>query len=222
MILHGNLLDYLIVFGAGVLLSFSPCIYPLIPVTLGYIGARSNSKVKGFFLSLIYVSGMSITYAILGIIASLTGRIFGKISGHPLSYFIVANACILAGLSLLDIIILPLPKLSIRYEEKKSYFLSVFIMGLISGLAVGPCTAPVLGTLLVYVATKQNILFGTSLVFTFAFGMGLLLILVGTFSGFMANLPKSGSWLLKIKKAYAFVLIAIGEYFLILTGKYWI
>jgi len=101
----------------------------------------------------------------------------------------------------------------------KGDILSVFLLGLASGLVAGPCTAPALGTILLYAATKQNIFYGASLLFVFAYGMGFLLILVGTFSSFFMNLSRSGTWLARLKKLSGFILLGIGEYFLIKAGR---
>ena len=103
--------------------------------------------------------------------------------------------------------------------ERKGGYLSVFLLGLASGLVAGPCTAPALGAILVYVASRQNVVYGASLLFSFAYGMGFLLILTGTFGAFFLRLPKSGAWLTGIKKAGGFILIAAGEYFLIQAGR---
>jgi thiol:disulfide interchange protein DsbD len=98
-------------------------------------------------------------------------------------------------------------------------FLLAFLLGLASGLVAGPCTAPALGTILLYVATKQNIFYGASLLFVFAYGMGFLLILVGTFSAVFVNLSRSGIWLERLKKLSGFILLGIGEYFLLKAGS---
>ncbi|MFH1691583.1 MAG: cytochrome c biogenesis protein CcdA [Candidatus Omnitrophota bacterium] len=213
-------MEILLAFGAGVLVSFSPCVYPLLPITIGYIGASSQKdKFHAFLLSLIYVLGMSITYCILGVFASLTGKIFGQISSSPISFFIIGNICILFGLSMLGVfeVHIPAPLLN-KIKSPKSKF-SVFLLGLISGLIVGPCTAPVLGTILVFVATKQNLFYGVVLLFSFAYGMGALLILAGTFSGILVNMPKSGKWMYTIEKIGGILLILAGEYFLINMGR---
>lgn len=220
MNLVGNPLDFIFAFGAGMLVSFTPCVYPLIPITVGYIGASAGgSRTKGFILSVIYALGIAITYSVLGLIASLTGRVFGQVAGNPWVYFIVANACIFFGLVLLEVIILPFSVFAVKKIEPKG-IISVFLFGLISGLVMGPCTAPALGAILVYVGSKQNLIYGMLLLFCFAYGMCFVLILAGTFSGVLVNLPKSGIWMARIKKACGLILILIGEFFLIQTGRY--
>ena len=101
----------------------------------------------------------------------------------------------------------------------KGDFFSAFLLGLASGLVAGPCTAPALGTILLYVSTKQNIFYGASLLFVFAYGMGFLLILAGTFSALFVNLSRSEIWLTRVKKVFGFILLGIGEYFLIKAGS---
>ena len=98
-------LAFVAVFLAGVLVSFTPCVYPVIPLTLGFIGARSaGSRWKGFVLSLFYVLGMALMYAVLGLFASLSGKLFGAVGSHPVTYFIVANVCLFLGLSMLGVL----------------------------------------------------------------------------------------------------------------------
>ena len=221
MILQGNFWDYIVAFSGGLVVSFSPCVYPLVPVTLGFIGVRAGaSRLRGLSLSFIYVSGIAVTYSILGLAASLTGKLFGRISSHPVSFLIVGNACIIAGLSFFDVINISFTGLRLANKVKTSkVYLSTFLLGLASGLVAGPCVAPALVAILGYVAKRQNVFYGTSLLFVFAFGMGFLLILVGTFSSIFLNLPKSERWLAGIKKFCGFILLAIGEYFLIQAGR---
>ena len=220
MTLQGNFIDYISVFLGGVLVSFSPCVYPLIPVTSGFIGVKgSSSRLRGFYLSLIFVLGIAITYSILGMISAITGKIFGQISTHPISYLVMGNACILAALSFFEVININLPGANLQNKVKMSGgFLPVFFLGLVSGLVVGPCTAPALGAILVYVAAKQNIVYGFSLLFVFALGMGLLLILIGTFGAFFIRLAKPGVWMVWAKKLSGLILLVVGEYFLIKAG----
>lgn len=220
MISGGSPFEFVFAFGAGVLVSFSPCVYPLLPITVGYIGASGQKdKFHAFLLSLIYVLGMAITYSILGVFASMTGKIFGQISTSPLSFFVIGNICIVFGLSMLGVFEMHLPEFFLgKFKAHKSKF-SVFLLGMTSGLIVGPCTAPVLGAILVFVATKQNLFYGIFLLFSFAYGMGALLILTGTFSGMLASMPKSGKWMYTIEKIGGILLILAGEYFLINMGR---
>lgn len=210
-----NSVDYLHAFLGGVIVSFTPCVYPLIPITAGYIGANaSGSRLKGLVLSLIYVTGIAVIYSILGILASFTGTFFGKISTHPATYFLAGTVIILFGLSMLDLFIIPHNRLVKPLAIKKQNYFSVFVLGLSSGLIISPCLTPVLGSILAYLATKRNVVYATTLLFSFAYGMGLILILAGTFSAILVNLPKSGKWMVHVKKVCAFVLIGMGVYFI--------
>ena len=213
-------LAFIAVFAAGVIVSFTPCVYPVIPLTLGFIGARSvGGKWKGFLLSLVYVLGMAVMYAVLGAFASLTGKLFGQIGSHPATYFVVANVCLLLGLSMLDVFQIPQISIGGSLQAKKGGgFLGVFVIGLFSGLIVGPCTAPVLAVVLVYVASKHNLIYGFSLLFVFGYGVGFLMIILGTFTGLLASIPKSGKWLERIKKMFGWALILAAEFLLIKMG----
>ena len=224
--LHGSfILAYLAAYLGGVFVSFTPCMYPVIPITLAFIGAHgSGSKVKGFVLSIVYVLGMSLTYTALGAVAALTGKLFGQIQTNPWTYFIVANICILMGLSMLEVFTLPVrvPGFVTKVQSRRKGLLGSFFIGAVSGLVIGPCTAPVFAVLLSYVATSQDIIFGMSLFFIFALGMGTFLIILGTFAGLLASIPKSGMWMTRISHMSGWILLAIGEYFLIMAGSVWV
>jgi cytochrome c-type biogenesis protein len=217
------LLAFLAAYLGGLVISFTPCTYPLIPVTVGFIGAQgSTSKLRGFFLSLFYVCGIAFTYSILGGAAALSGRLFGQMQTTPWTYFIMGNLCLIMGLSMLDVfnLSLPVPQKLMQFtgDKNKKGFLDSFLIGAVSGVVIGPCTAPALAVLLGYVAVKTNLLLGMSLLFVFAFGMGTLLIIVGTFAGVIASLPKSGQWMMKIKTVFGLILIGAAEYFLYTAG----
>jgi cytochrome c-type biogenesis protein len=218
MSLSGGPFDFLLAFAGGVVISFTPCVYPLIPVSAGYIGLNTaNSRFKSFALSLVYVTGIAVTYSILGLIASLTGQIFGRISSHPLTYIIVGLAIIFFGLSMLDMFTIPLPAAIKLPKLKKQDYFSTFALGLASGLVIGPCITPALAAILTILATKKNVLYGMTLLFSFAYGMGLILILVGTFGGMLTGLPKLGRWMVYAKRLGALVILLTGAYF-IYTG----
>ncbi|KKL22408.1 hypothetical protein LCGC14_2435740 [marine sediment metagenome] len=214
-------LAYIAVFLSGVLTSFTPCVYPMIPITIAYIGGRSGeSRLKGLFLSIFYVIGMAATYSALGAFAAMTGKLFGAASTNPILYLVVANVFIFLGLSMLDVFTLPIPSfLTSRQPGKKSggYF-GAFLVGLLAGTVAAPCTAPVLGVVLTFVAAKQNVIYGMTLLFVFSIGLGTLLIIVGTFAGLMSSMPKTGKWSVAIKKIFGYLMIAAGEYFLVQAG----
>ena len=215
MTLSGNPTDYLIAFFGGILVSFTPCVYPLIPISAGYIGASgAGSKLKGFILSFIYVTGVAVTYSILGLVASLTGSIFGKISSHPVTHIAVGLIIILFGLSMMDLFNFSLPNIIRLPVLKKENYFSTFFLGLSSGLIVSSFLTPVLSSTLLYLATKKNLFYGATLLLSFAYGMGMILLLSGTFSSILVvSLPKSNKWLATMKKISALILLAVGLFF---------
>jgi len=220
MHLQGNFFDFFIAFGAGVLVSFTPCVYPVMPITASFIAGMNTKGTKwmGFVISLVYVLGMALTYCAIAVFAGLTGKIFGQVQNHPVVYILVANVLIFFALVMSDL--MPLPAFGARIHDKiehKSLW-TVILFGAASGLIVGPCTAPVLGTLLLYIASKQNILHGIVLMFLFSYGVGASLILVGTFSGILGNLPKSGVWMVRVKQFCGLVMLIAAEYFLVKAG----
>ncbi|MFH1359960.1 MAG: cytochrome c biogenesis protein CcdA [Candidatus Omnitrophota bacterium] len=215
MEITGRFIDYIIAFWGGVLVSFTPCVYPLIPITASYIGGidTKGSKLMGFLLSVIYVFGIAMTYCILGILAALTGQVFGRIQNSPIVSLIVGCILVFFGLVLLDIIPLSSFGANIRQKIKPTNLWTVLLFGMASGLAVSPCATPVLGTLLLHIASKQNPIYAVSLLFVFSYGMGASLILVGTFSGIVVHLPKPGPGLIRIKQFCGAILLAVSGYF---------
>lgn len=209
-------------FAAGLLTSFTPCVYPLIPVTVAVIGARSaGTKTRALYLSIVYVLGLAAVYSGLGAFAALSGQLFGQISTNKWTFLAVGNIFLLFGLSMFDVFSLQftgLQKLSTP-RRGSTGVLSAFFMGGVSALIAGPCTTPVLGSLLGFVAVRQNITFGIAMLFVFSLGLGTLLILVGTFSGMLSSLPKSGVWMVGIKKTFGILMIIIGEIFILKAGQ---
>ncbi len=219
------LLAFLAAYLGGFLVSLTPCVYPVIPITVAYIGGQSGgSRGKALLLSLAYVLGMAVTYTALGSIAALTGTLFGSVQSSPWTYLVVGNLFFLLGLSMLDVFALPLPRFLSGGggAQGRGGFAGAFLVGAASGFVLGPCTAPVMAVLLGYVASEGNVVLGTSLLFVFALGMGTLQLLVGTFSGLLAGLPAAGAWMVRIKQFFGWVLIAMGEYFVFTAGTLWI
>jgi thiol:disulfide interchange protein DsbD len=211
------LFAYVAAYLAGVLVSFTPCIYPVIPITAAVIGGqRDISGARGFVLSLFFVLGLALTYTALGVFAALTGKLFGTIQPSPLTLGVLGGLFILMGLAMLDVFQLSLERYAPRGltgGNRKGIFGS-FMIGVTSGFILGPCTAPVLAVILGVVAARQSVFFGGSLLFVFSLGVGSLLVLVGTFAGILASLPKSGAWITGVKKLSGIVMLAAGAYFL--------
>ena len=211
-------------FAGGVLAGFSPCVYPMLPIVSSYVGSRSSeekSRLSSFLLSLAYVVGMAAVYSLLGMVAALTGSMFGRISTSPLALLIVANILILFALNILEVI--PFPTwFSGRAREPAAVGVTgAFLLGAASGLVASPCTTPVLFGLLTFVATSQSVVYGAVLMFAFSMGMGVLLIVVGTCSGLAATLPKPGRWMVAVKMVLGLLLLGLGEYYLIKAGQVW-
>ncbi len=225
----GSLLAYPAAFLAGLLISFTPCVYPVIPIQLGFIGGqtsagalgKSRGSRRGFVLSVLFVVGMASVYAALGAAASLTGTLFGIWAASPWTFLFVSQVVLALGLSMLDVFQLPSPQFLTHWnpQRKGNGYLSALVIGASSGLVVGPCTAPALGAVLAYVGTQGHVAFGASLLFVFALGMGALMIVLGTFGGVLLGLPNSGAWMVKVKKGFGVVMILIAEYLLIEAGR---
>jgi thiol:disulfide interchange protein DsbD len=225
----GSLMAYPVAFIAGLLISFTPCVYPIIPIQLGFIGGQTASaqtgggraSLRGFTLSTLFVVGMAIVYAALGAFASLTGTLFGIWASSPWTYIIVGNVILALALSMLDVIQLPTPQFLANWHPKSKGkgYVSALLIGASSGLIVGPCTAPALGAALAYVGAQGNVFFGTTVLFVFAIGMGALMIALGAFSGAMTALPRSGEWMVKVKKGFGFSMILIAQYLFVQAGQ---
>ena len=219
---EGSLAAYPVVFVAGILASLTPCVYPLIPVTVAILGGSGvQTKWRGLFISSCYVLGIALTYSVLGIVAGATHLAFGAIATSPWAYFVLANACFVFGLWMLGAVSIPMPSFvkSNVAKGKTVGPVTALLMGLVFGLAAGPCTAPVLGVLLLFIGAQGGIIYGATLMFTFAVGLGLLLLIVGTFSAARGSLPKAGIWMERIKKFFGWCMLGVGEYFAVMMGR---
>ena len=216
-----------VLFIAGVLTSFTPCIYPMIPITAAIVGGQSvgeqaPSKSRTMLLTLTYVFGLALVYAILGTIAGMTGTIFGTVSSNPWLYFAMANLLILAALVLLDVVPLRVPSSLLTRAASAGTagrFSGAFVMGAASGLVAAPCSAPIMAAVLTWVTTTKRGVLGFVYLFTFSLGMCALLVAVGFFSGTAARLPRAGQWMVWVKRGFALVMIGVAEYYLIQMGQ---
>ena len=199
----------------GILASLTPCVYPMIPVTVSVISAGSRGSVsRGFILSLFYVLGLSLTYAILGTVAAWSGSLFGSYANHPAVRVIVAGVFVILALSMFDLFSIQMPSsLSSRLGGAGSGFVGVFLTGAVAGAVVGPCVGPMLVALLVYIAALGSKLQGFLIMWNFALGMGMLFLVIGTFSGAAASLPKAGMWMEKLKRFFGVLMLAVALYY---------
>jgi thiol:disulfide interchange protein DsbD len=197
------LLSFLSVFIAGILTSFTPCIFPMLPITISILGyhADKNSRLKNFSRSLAYVLGIALTYSTLGVIAALTGSLFGSMLTNKYVLAFLTLLFFSMALSMWGVFEIQAPAfIRNKFGVGRNHSLAgAFIMGLVAGIVASPCVGPVLVSILTYVSTTKNAVLGFSLLFTFAMGLGLLFIVIGLFSSALKLLPKSGAWMDRIK-----------------------
>lgn len=214
---RGLLWLLVLAFGAGVATSLTPCVYPMIPITISIIGARSaGRRSKGFSLSLLYVLGIALTYSALGTSAALTGSLFGSVLQNTWVLVGVALVFALMGLSMFGAFELQVPAAFAGRMNRVqgSGYPGAFLLGLVAGIVASPCIGPVLVAMLAYVAASGSALLGFSLFFTFALGLGVLFVVLGTFTGMLAGLPKSGAWMTRIKLGFGLLFLALALYYL--------
>jgi len=220
-------ISFLVIFLGGLGLNLTPCIYPLIPITIGFFVAQGTGSPRWVFvLSLFYVLGMAITYSILGTLAAFTGSLFGSaLQNPPVLIFI---ACILVGLSLsmFGLYEIRMPSFLTRIAGKSSHgVLGALLMGLTVGILAAPCIGPFIIGLLSYVGERGNPVLGFWTFFVLALGLGTPFLFLGMLSGSLSRLPRSGQWMVWVKKIFGFVLLGMAAYFLrnlFSTGFYWL
>ncbi|MFH1681399.1 MAG: protein-disulfide reductase DsbD [Candidatus Eisenbacteria bacterium] len=214
---RGLLFTYLAVFLSGILLSFTPCVFPMIPITLSIIGARGEkSALRGFLLSLVYVLGMALTYATLGLVAASTGAMFGSVLQNPWFVGGIVLLFVLLAMSMFGVFELQIPSsVAVRLQRVGGGggWIGIFLMGIVAGLVASPCVGPVLVGLLVYIAQTGSALLGFTLLFTLAMGIGVLFLAIGTFSGLIGALPGAGEWMDAVKRVFGFLLLGVAVYF---------
>ncbi len=205
-------LVFFLVFLAGILTSFTPCIFPLIPITLSVIGVRNKSVKAGFLKSLLFVSGIAVTYSALGVLAASTGSFLGELLAHPAVLVCVVLIYLLMALSLLGLFNFDFFQ---RLGSKAPQFkgpLAPFLFGMMTGVFASPCVSPVLVSILTFVGQTQSLVYGALLLATYAFGFGMIFLVAGSFSGALKKLPQSGAWLNGVKYFLA-ALLLLGAYY---------
>jgi thiol:disulfide interchange protein DsbD len=210
----GSTIAFAVAFAGGVLTSLTPCVYPLIPITVSVFGAKSAASRKdAIVLSLLYVLGIAAMYSGLGVAAALTGKAFGSVMQNGLVLVLVAAVFAVMAAAMFGAFELQLPaSLQARLSAVGGAGRAgAFAMGLVAGVIAAPCTGPVLAAALAYVATKGSVAFGFGIMFTYALGMGVLFFLIGAFS---VSLPKSGAWMETVKGLFGVALLAMAALYL--------
>lgn len=209
------LLTLIAFFAGGLLLSFTPCVFPMYPILTGIIvgqGKQLTNK-KAFSLSFVYVQGMAVTYTLLGIVVALAGAKFQAVFQHPAVLISLSALFIFLALSMFGVFNLALPaswqeKLNnLSNKQKGGSYTGVLVMGVISGLVASPCTtAPLTGALL-YISQTGDVVLGASALYALSLGMGLPLLILGSSGGKL--LPKAGAWMDIIKNIFGLLLLAV-------------
>ena len=213
-------------FGAGVLTSLTPCVYPMIPITVSVIGGTARegqSRGRTVALTLTYVLGVAMFYALLGTIAGLTGTLFGTVSANKWALLAIGNLLILFALAMLDVLPVPIPRRLMAWAGSRGggSFPAVFLLGATSGVVAAPCGAPAFAVVLTWVAATGAGLMGFVYLFVFSLGMTALLVAVGLSAGTLALLPRSGKWMIWIKRFAAVVMIGVAQYYFVQAGYNW-
>jgi cytochrome c-type biogenesis protein len=212
-----------LLFGAGLATSLTPCIYPMIPITAGILGgagAAGRSRGRTAVMTLAYVSGLALVYSLLGLLAGLTGTLFGTVSSSPWAYFAIANLLLVFGLVMLDVVPVAAPRRLAAWAARLTgdSVGGVFAMGAASGLVAAPCGAPAFAAVLTFVAATGSAALGLLYLLVFSLGLTALLVVVGLSSGTLASLPRAGRWTAWVKRSGGVLLIAMAEYYLVKMG----
>lgn len=212
-----------VLFGAGVLASTLPCIYPMIPITAAVLaGTGSERRTRGATVAatLIYAVGLATVYASLGLLAGMSGTLFGAVSANPWAYFFMGNLLLVFGLMMLDVVPLFMPQRLLKWagSQGAGSYPAIFLMGATSGLVAAPCGAPAFAGVLTWVASTQRPVWGFVYLFVFALGMTSLLIVIGTSAGLAGRLPRAGQWMVWARRIAAVVLFAMAEYYFVRMG----
>lgn len=221
------LLVFFLAFLGGILTSFTPCVYPMIPATVAIFGAKEvKSKIMACSLAATYIMGVALSYASLGVLAAAVGTVFGAMMENPWLISIVAAFYVILGLSMLDIFTFYLPSswVSAASQVNRKGYLGAFLMGLVSSIVFAPCGEPILLGILTWVAKTQSFFLGFWLLFVYAWGIGVLFFVIATFSSSIQYLPKAGAWMVAVKDFFGLLLFGLAIYwmhFVLSPGWLW-
>ncbi|MFQ5752293.1 MAG: protein-disulfide reductase DsbD family protein, partial [bacterium] len=213
---NGIFITLFFIFLGGLALNLTPCVYPIIPITISYfVGQASGKLVKSFFLALVYVLGMSITYSLLGVVAAMTGGLLGSSLQNPFILIAIAVIFLIFAASMFGAFEIRVPAFLSNFAGgSRQGVAGTLIMGLTVGIVAAPCIGPFVISLLTYVAAQGDPLVGFLMFFILSLGLGLPFLVLGTFSGLIKNLPRSGEWMVWIKKVFGVVMVGVAVYFI--------
>jgi thiol:disulfide interchange protein DsbD len=210
---------FLFVFAFGFLTSFTPCVYPMIPITLAILGkeAHARSRSKNFLVSLVYVAGIAVTFSSLGVFAASTGALFGSFMASPWILGFICIVFVVMSLSMFGIFEMQAPQFlrdgPLSHMQLHGY-IGAFVSGLLAGVVASPCVGPVLVGVLTFVAQTKNAWLGFWLLFTYALGMGLIFLMLGLSTNMTKLLPRSGIWMNRVKVFFGILLLLAAVYYL--------
>jgi thiol:disulfide interchange protein DsbD len=206
---HGLPLTLLILFVGGLALNLTPCVFPMIPITVGFFAMQSDGRrSRRFALSLSYVIGIVITYSVLGVFAALSGRMFGSWLQSPAVLIGFAVLMLILASSMFGVWEFRVPQFIANRSAGRAGVAGALTMGLFVGIVAAPCVGPVVVALFTLVAAIAKPTIGMAMFATLAFGLGFPYLIA------LNALPKPGEWMVQVKKAMGFVLIAMAFYFL--------
>ncbi len=210
-------------FGAGLATSLTPCVYPMIPITASVISGTAEDGQpwrRTFALTMTYVVGMALLYALLGLVAGMTGTLFGTVSASPWALLFIGNLLLVFALAMLDVIPVRVPQRLLAWAGGRGggSYGAVFVLGATSGVVAAPCGAPAFAAVLAWVAATRAGAMGFVYLFVFSLGMTALLVVVGLFSGTVSRLPRSGRWMVIVKRVAAVLMLGVAQYYFVQAG----
>ena len=212
---HGMLIGLLAVLLGGLALNLTPCVYPLIGVTIAYFGNQGGGPRKIAVLAVIYVLGIALTFSLAGVAVALSGGLFGAALQNPLVLIAIAAMLLVLAASSFGLFSLQPPRWMMRQAGVgRPGYLGSLVMGLGMGVVAAPCIGPIVLGLLLMVEQSGSPVFGFVLFFTLAIGLGLPYIALALAAGRIKSLPRSGDWLAWVEQLFGFVLVGLALYFL--------
>ncbi|NQU09184.1 sulfite exporter TauE/SafE family protein, partial [bacterium] len=214
---RGWLIALVVVFLGGLALNLTPCVYPMIAITVSYFGGQGERQVgRAFAGALAYCLGIVLTYSALGLVAALTGGLFGALLQSPAVLVVIAALLVVLALSMFGLFELRPPSFLLQKAtglSARAGLAGTFLLGALVGVVAAPCLAPILVALLAFVGQRGDPWLGWWLFFVLACGLGLPYMVLGTFSGLLARLPKSGYWMVWVKRVLGVLLLLVAAWF---------